>query len=113
MPIVLEVLWDSGVTVAADVAQNKGAVPQHVGHRADVEAGQAWVPGQVIEHGTSSLHDAIQGQVNGLKLHIHDCERALISKVTLLVKIHWSFRIMIAIGCISTLCQGRISSCKA
>jgi hypothetical protein len=40
----------------------------HVGHRADVEAGQARVAGRVTEHGhSSSLHDAIRGRVNGLK----------------------------------------------
>ncbi len=31
--IVLEVMWNSGVTVAADEAQNKGGVPQHFLHR--------------------------------------------------------------------------------
>jgi hypothetical protein len=67
-PIVLEAVWDSGVTVAADEARNEGGVPQHVGHRADVEAGQARVAGRVKEHGyPSSLHDAARGQVNGLK----------------------------------------------
>ena len=67
-PIVLEAEWDSGVTVAADEARNEGGAPQHVGHRADVEAGQARVACRVIEHGhSSSLHDAVWGQVNGLK----------------------------------------------
>jgi hypothetical protein len=63
-------LWaiNNRMTVAADEAQNEGGTPQHVGHRADVEAGQARVAGQVIEHGhSSSLHDAVWGQVNGLK----------------------------------------------
>jgi hypothetical protein len=41
------------------------------------------------------------------------CERALISKVTLLVEIHWSVRIMIVIGCISKLFWRRIGGCKA
>jgi hypothetical protein len=40
-PIVLEAVWDSWVTVAADEARNEGGAPQQVGHRADVEAGQA------------------------------------------------------------------------
>ncbi len=71
-PIVLEVVWDGGVTIAADEARNEGRPPQHVasGHRADVEAGQARVAGRVIEHGhrdSSSLHDTVWGQVNGLK----------------------------------------------
>ena len=67
-PIVLEAEWDSGVTVAADEARNEGGAPQHVGHRADVEAGQARVACRVIEHGhSSSLHDDVWGQVNGLK----------------------------------------------
>jgi hypothetical protein len=44
-PIVLEVEWDSGVTVAYDEARNEGGAPQHVGHRADVEAGQARLAG--------------------------------------------------------------------
>jgi hypothetical protein len=40
----------------------------HVGHRADVETGQARVAGRVIEHGhSSSLHDAVRGQITGLK----------------------------------------------
>ena len=68
-PIVLEAVRDSGVTVAADEAWNdKGGAPQHVGHRSDVEAGQVRVAGRVIEHGhSSSLHDAVWCQVNGLK----------------------------------------------
>ncbi len=66
--IVLGAVWDSGVIVAANEARNEAGVPQHVGHRADVEAGQARGAGRVIEHGYSSLlHDAIRGQVNGLK----------------------------------------------
>ena len=44
-PIVLEVVSDSGVTVAADEAWNEGGAPQNVGHRSDVEAGQARVAG--------------------------------------------------------------------
>jgi hypothetical protein len=68
MPIILKAVWDGGVTVAADEARNKGSACQHVGHRADVEAGQALVAGRDIEHGhSSSLHDAVRGQVNGLK----------------------------------------------
>ena len=67
-PIVLEAVWDGGVTVAADEARNEGGAPQHVGHWADVEAGQARVAGRVIEHGhSSSLHDAVRRQLNGLK----------------------------------------------
>jgi hypothetical protein len=57
-PIVLEAVWDSAVTVAADEARNEG------------EAGQARVAGRVIEHASghsSSLHDSVWGQVNGLK----------------------------------------------
>jgi hypothetical protein len=41
--IVLEAVWDNGVTVAADEARNDGGESQHVGRRADVEAGQALV----------------------------------------------------------------------
>ena len=54
--IVLEEVWDSGVTVAADEARNEGSAPQHVSHREDVlvEAGQARVACRVIEHGYSS-----------------------------------------------------------
>ncbi len=44
-PIVLEAVWNSGVTVAADETRNEGGVPQHIRHRADVEAGQALVAG--------------------------------------------------------------------
>jgi hypothetical protein len=72
-PIVLEAVWDSGPTVAADEAEsearNEGSAPQHVGHRAHVEAGQARVAGRVMEqHGlSSSLHNAVRGQVDGLK----------------------------------------------
>ncbi len=59
--IVLEAVWDGGVTVAADEARNEG-------HRADVEAGQARVAGRIIEHGhSSSLHNTVRSQVNGLK----------------------------------------------
>ena len=67
-PVVLEAVWDSGVTIAADEARNEGGAPQHVGHWADVEAGQARVAGRVIEHGHSSLlHDAVRSQIDGLK----------------------------------------------
>jgi hypothetical protein len=52
--IVLEAVWDSGETVAADEARNEGGAPQHVCNRADVDAGQALVAGRVIEHGHSS-----------------------------------------------------------
>jgi hypothetical protein len=66
--VLLEAVWDSRVTVAADEAQNEGGAPhwpQHVGHKADVEAGQAQFAGRVIEHGhSSSLHDAVRGKVN-------------------------------------------------
>ena len=44
-PIVLEAVWNCGVTVAADETQNEGGKPQHVCHREDVEAGQALVAG--------------------------------------------------------------------
>ena len=55
-------------TPTAYEAWNEGGASQHVGHRADVEAGQARVAVRVIEHGhSSSLHDAVQDQVNGLK----------------------------------------------
>ena len=37
--IVLEAVWNRGVTVAADEARNEGGAPQHVCNRADVEAG--------------------------------------------------------------------------
>ena len=72
--IVLEAVWDRGVTVAADEARNEGCSPQHVRHRADVEAGQTWVAGRVVEHGYScSLHDTVWGQINGLKCaEIHE-----------------------------------------
>ncbi len=46
-PIVLEAVWNSWVTVASNETQN-----EHVRDRADVEAGQARVAGQVIEQGT-------------------------------------------------------------
>ncbi len=36
--IVLEVEWDSGVTVVSDEARNEGGAPLHVGHRADATA---------------------------------------------------------------------------
>ncbi len=61
-------MWDRGVTVAADEAKNEWGAPQHVCHRANVEAGQARVAGRVIEHGhSSSLHDTVRRQLNGLK----------------------------------------------
>ncbi len=64
-PIVLEAVWDSGVTVATDEARNEGGAPQHVGRRAE---GPVRVAGRVIEHGHSSSlrHYAVLGQVNGL-----------------------------------------------
>jgi hypothetical protein len=40
-PIVLEAVWNRGVTVAADEARYEGGAPQQVSDRADVEAGQA------------------------------------------------------------------------
>ncbi len=50
----------------------KGGAPQHVCNRADVdivEAEQARVVCLVIAHGNSSLpHDAVQSQIDGLKL---------------------------------------------
>jgi hypothetical protein len=67
-PIVLEAVWNSGVTVAADETQNEGGAPQHVRDRTDVEAGQARVAGRVIEHGHSSLlYDTVWSQIDGLK----------------------------------------------
>ena len=39
IPIVLEAVWNRVVTVAADETLNEGGTPQHVCHRADVEAG--------------------------------------------------------------------------
>ncbi len=67
-PIILEAVWDSGVTVAADEARNERGAPQHVCHRKNVEAGQALVAGRVIEHGHSrSLHDTVRRQLNGLE----------------------------------------------
>ena len=67
-PVVLEAVWDSGVPIAADEARNEGGTPQHVCHRANVEAGQARVAGRVIAHGHSSLlHDTVWDKVNELK----------------------------------------------
>ena len=43
--MVLEAVWNRGVTVAANETRNEGGAPQHVRHRADVEAGQALVAG--------------------------------------------------------------------
>ena len=64
-PILLEAVWDRGVTVAADEARNEGDPPQHVCHRADVQAGQARVAGRVIEHGhSSSLHGTVWGSAD-------------------------------------------------
>ena len=66
--IVLEAVWDRGVTVASDEARNERGAHQHVCRRANVEAGQARVAGRVIEHGHSrSLHDTVRRQLNGLK----------------------------------------------
>jgi hypothetical protein len=49
--------------------------PQHACHRANEEAGQARVAGQVIEHRhSSSLYDAAQRQLNGLKRAEIICE---------------------------------------
>ena len=49
-------------------------MPQHVRHRADVEAGQARVAGRVIEHGHSSLlHDTVWSQSDGLeRAEVHE-----------------------------------------
>jgi hypothetical protein len=55
---VLEAVWDSGVTVAADEARNKGGAPQHVGHRADVEAGQARVGAEIDQGPPCANHCA-------------------------------------------------------
>ena len=42
--------------------------PKHVGHGAEVEAGQARVAGRVIQHEHASLlYDTVRGQLNGLK----------------------------------------------
>jgi hypothetical protein len=66
--IVLEAVWDRGVTVASDVARNERGAHKHVCRRAKVETGQARVAGRVIEHGHSrSLHDTVRRQLNGLK----------------------------------------------
>ena len=43
--IVLEAVWDRGVTVAADAARNERGAPQHVCRRANAKAGQARVAG--------------------------------------------------------------------
>ena len=43
--IVLKAMWNRGVTIAANEARNEGSSPQHVRHRADVEAGQTRVAG--------------------------------------------------------------------
>ncbi len=67
-PIVLEAVWNSGVTVAVDETRNEGGAPPRVLHRADVEAGQVLVAGCVIEHGHFSLLlDDVQSQIDGLK----------------------------------------------
>jgi hypothetical protein len=50
---------------------------------------------------------------SSISMSVADCQRALISNVTLPVEIHWSVRFMIVVGCISTLCRGRIGGCKA
>ncbi len=69
----------------------------HVGHRADVEAGQARVAGRVIEHGqSSSLHNAVRGQVNGLKraeihqghLLVRTTVQCVLRSITLLPHVH-------------------------
>jgi hypothetical protein len=81
MPIFLEAVWDSGVTVATDDARNEGGATQHVDDQADVDAGQAQVAGRVIVHGySSSLHDAVRGQVNGLKRA--EIDRGLLVRTT-------------------------------
>ncbi len=64
----------------------------------------------VYQHGPAGC---VRSEHLGVFLHVSVCERALISKVTLLVEIHWSVRIMIVIACISTLCRGRIGCWKA
>jgi hypothetical protein len=66
--IVLDTMWNSGVTVPANETLNDGGAPQHVCNRTDVEAEQELVAGRDIEHGHSSLlHDAVWSQINGLK----------------------------------------------
>jgi hypothetical protein len=68
MRIVPEAVWNRGLTVAANKARNEGGKPKHVGHGADVKAGQARVAGRGLEHGYASLlHDTVWGQLNGLK----------------------------------------------
>jgi hypothetical protein len=69
--IVLEVVWDSGVTVDSllpPMMLGMRGKPSRC--RVSVETGQARlarVAGRVIEHGhSSSLHDAVRGQVYGL-----------------------------------------------
>ncbi len=129
--IVLEAVWNRGVTVAADKIRNEGGAPQHVRDRADVEAGQARVAGRVIkQHGHSSLlHDAVQSQIDGLK-------RAEAHEGHLLVgctvpyplapvgtnhhtRYSWSTWRYVedahtnaAIACIRALCRGMIGCCK-
>jgi hypothetical protein len=51
MPIVLEAVWDSGVTVSADNAWNEGRSPQHACHRADIKTWQVRVSGRVVDNG--------------------------------------------------------------
>jgi hypothetical protein len=53
--IDLEAVWNRGVTVSTDEALNERGASKHVGHGADVEAGQVRVAGLVIEHGHCSL----------------------------------------------------------
>ena len=62
----------------------RGARPKNVGHGADVEAGQAWVAGRIIEHGyTSLLHDTVWGQLNAISAQYQPrlCKREGASKV--------------------------------
>ncbi len=44
------------------IIDDEGGAPKHVGHGANVEAGQARVAGRVIKHGYTSfklLHDTV------------------------------------------------------
>ncbi len=70
------------LSLRADEAWNEGGAAKYVGHWADVEAGQAWVAGRIIEHGyTSLLHDTVWGQLNGLTCaEVH--QRHLLVRVT-------------------------------
>ena len=66
--IVLEAVWNRGVTVAAHGARNDGRSPQHVYHWADVKAGQLVIAYRVIEHlHSNSLNDTVLNQLDRIK----------------------------------------------